>query len=63
MLCPHCSVVFDREAPKELENTNTEHLEKVGRRDQRQEFLTRGGPQKAHRPKTYVPHVDGPVRE
>lgn len=39
MFCPCCSVVgsvvSDGEAPKKLENTNAEHLEKVGRREQR----------------------------
>lgn len=30
MLCPCCSAVFDREATKELEKTNNEHLNIVG---------------------------------
>lgn len=29
MLCLCCSDIFDREAEKELENTNTKHLKKV----------------------------------
>lgn len=34
MLCPRCSSVFDKEAPKKLENPNTEYMKKFGHRDQ-----------------------------
>lgn len=38
-------------------------MNKVGSQDQRRGFFYREGPQKAHRPKTYVPHFDAPIRE
>lgn len=44
---------------------NTDHSKKVGRQDQRQEFLfnKRGIPYKVHRPKIYLLPVDTLVRE
>lgn len=63
MFCPQCSVVFDKKETNRLENSNTQHMNKVGRRDQQQGFFKREGPQKAHSPKTYVSRSNAPVRE
>lgn len=61
MLYPRCNVDFNKEAVKKLENSNTKHMNKVDRQDQQQGFFKREGPQKAHRPNTYVPHSDAPI--
>ena len=57
ILCPCCTVVFDKEATKELEKINPYQSIRGGRQDKQREsfFNKQGVPKKPLKSKTYIP--------